>query len=102
MRGAAGSIGIMTVPLAARGGAGAAAVTTSLFERGDRLRKLGATHVLDRAGEGGEDAPAGYDVIIDIVAGADMPAFFARLNPNGRMVVAGVVAGTRRRTSARR
>ena len=27
------------------------------------------------------------------VAGADMPSFFARLNPNGRMVVAGVVAG---------
>jgi NADPH:quinone reductase len=23
----------------------------------------------------------------------DMPAFFARLNPNGRMVVVGVVAG---------
>jgi hypothetical protein len=62
-------------------------------ERGDRLRKLGATHVLDRAGEGGEDAPPGYDVIIDIVAGADMPAFFARLNPNGRMVVVGIVAG---------
>jgi NADPH2:quinone reductase len=32
-------------------------------------------------------------VIIDIVAGADMPSFFARLNPNGRMVVVGVVAG---------
>jgi hypothetical protein len=38
--------------------------------RGDRLRKLGATRVLDRAGQGGEDAPEGYDIIIDIVAGA--------------------------------
>ena len=93
VRGAAGSIGIMTVQLAARGGAGAVAVTTSSAERGDRLRELGATHVLDRAGEGGEDAPAGYDVIIDIVAGADMPSFFARLNPNGRMVAVGAVAG---------
>jgi NADPH2:quinone reductase len=93
VRGAAGSIGIMTVQLAARGGASAVAVTTSSAERGDRLRKLGATHVLDRAGQGGKDAPPGYDVIIDIVAGADMPAFFARLNPNGRMVVVGVVAG---------
>ena len=27
------------------------AVATSSAERGDRLRKLGATHVLDRAGE---------------------------------------------------
>ncbi len=66
MRGAAGGIGIMTVQLAARGGASAVAVTTSSAERGDRLRKLGATHVLDRAGEGGEDAPPGYDVIIDM------------------------------------
>ena len=93
VRGAAGGIGIMTVQLAARGGASAVAVTTSSAERGNRLRKLGATHVLDRAGEGGEDAPAGYDVIIDIIAGADLPSFFARLNPNGRMVAVGAVAG---------
>ncbi|MEV6738241.1 zinc-binding dehydrogenase [Streptomyces sp. NPDC051104] len=93
VRGAAGSIGIMAVQLAARGGAGAVAVTTSSAERGDRLRKLGATHVLDRSGETDEDAPAGYDVIIDIVAGADMSSIFDKLNPNGRMVAVGVVAG---------
>ncbi|MCI2419561.1 zinc-binding dehydrogenase [Saccharopolyspora sp. K220] len=93
VRGAAGSIGIMTVQLAARGGASAVAVTTSSAERGDRLRELGATHVLDRSGEGGEGAPAGYDVIIDIVAGVDMPSFFAKLNPNGRMVAVGAVGG---------
>jgi NADPH:quinone reductase len=93
VRGAAGSIGIMTVQLAARRGAGAVAVTTSSAERGDRLRELGATHVLDRSGEGGGDAPGGYDVIIDIVAGADMPSFFAKLTPNGRMVAVGAVGG---------
>jgi NADPH:quinone reductase-like Zn-dependent oxidoreductase len=49
--------------------------------------------VLDRASAGRGDVPAGYDVIIDVVAGADMPSFFGRLNPNGRMVVVGVVAG---------
>ncbi|KFU75309.1 NADPH:quinone reductase [Amycolatopsis lurida] len=91
VRGAAGSIGIMAVQLAVRGGAGAVAVTTSSAERGDRLRELGATHVLDRSGEG--DGPAGYDVVIDIVSGVDMPSFFDRLNPNGRMVAVGVVAG---------
>ncbi|MFD6067771.1 MULTISPECIES: zinc-binding dehydrogenase [Amycolatopsis] len=91
VRGAAGSIGIMAVQLAARGGAGAVAVTTSSAERGDRLRELGATHVLDRSGEG--DGPAGHDVIIDIVSGVDMPSFFDRLKPNGRMVAVGVVAG---------
>ena len=94
VRGAAGGIGIMAVQLAARGGASAVAVTTSSGERGDRLRELGATHVLDRSGQGGRDAPAGYDVIIDIVAGSGLPSFFARLNPNGRMVVVGAVAGT--------
>ncbi|MFC9859533.1 MULTISPECIES: zinc-binding dehydrogenase [unclassified Streptomyces] len=93
VRGAAGSIGIMAVQLAARGGAAAVAVTTSSAERGRRLLRLGATHVLERSGEGGEGAPAGYDVIIDVVAGGDMPSFFDRLNPNGRMVAVGAVAG---------
>ncbi|MFE5240404.1 MULTISPECIES: zinc-binding dehydrogenase [unclassified Streptomyces] len=93
VRGAAGSIGIMAVQLAARGGAAAVAVTTSSAERGERLRRLGATHVLNRSGEGGEDAPAGYDVIIDVVAGADLPLFLDLLNPNGRMVAVGAVAG---------
>jgi NADPH:quinone reductase len=93
VRGAAGSIGIMTVQLAARGGAGAVAVTTSSAERGEHLRKLGASHVLDRSGNGDADAPEGYDVIVDVVAGADLPSFFARLAPNGRLVVVGAVAG---------
>jgi len=91
VRGAAGSIGIMTVQLAAAGGASAVAVTTSSAERGERLRELGATHVLDRSGDG--DGPAGYDVVIDIVAGADMPSFLDRLEPNGRLVTVGVIAG---------
>ncbi|MFG3642974.1 zinc-dependent alcohol dehydrogenase family protein [Micromonospora sp. NPDC047762] len=93
VRGAAGSIGIMAVQLAASGGASAVAVTTSSPERGRRLRSLGATHVLDRSGAGGSDGPTGYDVIIDVVAGPDMPAFFDRLNPNGRLVAVGAVGG---------
>ncbi|MGW0323642.1 zinc-binding dehydrogenase [Nocardia sp. NPDC003183] len=93
VRGAAGGIGVVAVQLAARGGAGAVAVTTSSPARGDRLRGLGATHVLDRAGRGADNAPAGYDVIIDIAAGADLPSFLTKLEPNGRMVVVGVMAG---------
>lgn len=92
VRGASGSLGIMTVQLAARAGAGVVAVTASSAERGNRLRALGATHVLDRSGEG-DGATGEYDVIIDIVAGPDMPSFLARLAPNGRMVVIGVVGG---------
>ena len=53
VRGAAGGIGVMAVQLAARGGASAVAVTASSAARGERLRGLGATHVLDRGGAGG-------------------------------------------------
>lgn len=99
VRGAAGGIGIMTVQLAASGGAGAVAVTTSSAERGERLRELGATRVLDRSGAAdpsgrdGREAAEAYDVIIDVVAGPHLPSFFARLAPNGRMVTVGVVGG---------
>ncbi|WP_405724393.1 zinc-dependent alcohol dehydrogenase family protein [Streptomyces sp. NBC_00028] len=93
VRGAAGSIGIAAVQLAARGGASAVAVTTSSVERGVRLRDLGATHVLDRSGEGGPDAPAGFDVVIDVVGGPQLPLFLDKLTANGRFVAVGVVGG---------
>ncbi|MFE3112280.1 zinc-binding dehydrogenase [Kitasatospora indigofera] len=93
VRGAAGSIGITAVQIAAGRGASAVAVTTSSVERGARLRDLGATHVLDRTGEGGPDAPAGFDVVIDVVAGPQLPLLLDRLNPNGRFVAVGVVGG---------
>ncbi|MFD0260433.1 zinc-binding dehydrogenase [Kitasatospora indigofera] len=93
VRGAAGSIGITAVQIAAGRGASAVAVTTSSVERGARLRDMGATHVLDRTGEGGPDAPAGFDVVIDVVAGPQLPLLLDRLNPNGRFVAVGVVGG---------
>jgi NADPH:quinone reductase-like Zn-dependent oxidoreductase len=96
VRGAAGSIGIAAVELAVRGGASSVAVTTSSPERGQRLRRLGATHALDRSGldrSGAGHGAAQFDVIIDIVGGADIPLFIDRLAPNGRLVVVGVVAG---------
>ncbi|MFT7870288.1 MULTISPECIES: zinc-binding dehydrogenase [Amycolatopsis] len=87
VRGAAGGIGVLAVQLAAH--TGTVAVTTSSPERGARLRTLGATHVLDRSGAG----PGGYDVVIDIVAGEELPSFFAKLNAGGRLVAVGAVAG---------
>jgi NADPH2:quinone reductase len=93
VRGGAGSIGIAAIELAVRGGASVVAATTSSAERGRRLRELGATHVLDRAGRGDEGVPEGVDVLIDIVGGADVPAFLDRLAPNGRYVLVGAVAG---------
>jgi NADPH:quinone reductase and related Zn-dependent oxidoreductases len=93
IRGAAGPIGIMLVQLAARKGASAIAVTTSSEVRGNRLLELGGTHILDRTGAGGPNSPESYDVIIDIVGGTDMPEFFKKLKPNGRMVMVGAVGG---------
>jgi NADPH:quinone reductase-like Zn-dependent oxidoreductase len=62
--------------------------------RGARLRELGATHVLDRAGATEEPgAPEAYDVILDLVAGPDLPAFLDRLAPNGRQVAIGLMGG---------
>lgn len=89
VRGAAGSIGIMAVQLASAGGARSIAVTTSASERGERLRTLGATRVLDRSGSASDDV----DIVLDVVGGAGLPTFLDRLAPNGRMVSIGVVGG---------
>jgi NADPH2:quinone reductase len=102
IRGAAGSIGLATIELAALQGASSIAVTTSSPARAKRLRRLGATHTLDRTGtsqlsaavDGGDDrAEATYDVIVDIVGGEALPAFVDKLAPNGRLVMVGAVAG---------
>jgi len=97
VRGAAGSIGVAAVQLAAGGGAAVVAVTTSSAERGERLRALGATHVLDRAmaplpGAVGSP-PTAYDVILDVAGGPDLAARVALLAPNGRLIQVGAVAG---------
>ena len=97
VRGAAGSIGIAAVELAAQRGAAIVAVTTSSAERGRQLTTLGATLVLDRRGNPIDDTESGvrhpFDVIIDIVGGKDVPDFIDRLAPNGRLVLVGAVAG---------
>lgn len=94
VRGAAGSIGIAAVEIAARAGARSVAVTTSSPERGERLMEYGATDVLDRDGNGTRGpAPTSFDVIVDIVAGPALPSFLERLAPNGRLVLVGLVGG---------
>ncbi|MBL7253912.1 zinc-binding dehydrogenase [Paractinoplanes lichenicola] len=88
VRGAAGSLGIMAVQLAAAT-AGRIAVTTSSPARGERLRELGATEVLDRSAAAADE----FDVILDIVAGPGLPSFLDKLADNGRLVAVGVVGG---------
>ncbi|MDF2444502.1 MAG: NADPH:quinone reductase [Subtercola sp.] len=97
VRGAAGSIGVSAVQLAAAGGAGSVAVTTSSPERGDRLQALGADLVLDRSGQrmtGGGDSPETlFDVVVDLIGGEALPRVFDLLAPNGRLVSVGIVGG---------
>jgi NADPH:quinone reductase len=93
VRGAAGSIGITAVQLAAAGGAARIAVTTSSVDRGNRLTALGANIVLDRSGNAEPLDHSNFDVVLDVVGGQQLPEFFDRLSPNGRMVLIGVVGG---------
>jgi NADPH:quinone reductase-like Zn-dependent oxidoreductase len=66
--------------------------TTSSPERGERLRELGATVLLDRTGAG-DASSREFDVVLDIVGGRALPSFLDRLADNGRMVSVGVVGG---------
>lgn len=93
IRGAAGSIGVTAVQLAAAAGASRVAVTTSSAERGARLVEFGANLVLDRSGQGDGTESSDFDVVLDVVGGQELPSFFDRLAPNGRLVLVGVVGG---------
>ena len=92
VRGAGGSIGIATVELASRAGS-PVTVTASSAARGARFREFGATHVVDRAGEGAAGVPRDFDVVIDVVGGRDVASFLDRLAPRGRYILVGAVAG---------
>ncbi|MET1071853.1 MAG: zinc-binding dehydrogenase [Umezawaea sp.] len=90
VRGAGGGIGILATQIAHARGAEVTAVTSSAA-RGERLRALGADHVVDRTGS---PVPEGtYDVVIDTVAGPGMGAHLALLRPNGRYLVCGSAGG---------
>ena len=89
--GAGGGIGVLATQIArARGGE--VTVVTSSAARGERLRALGATHVVDRTRS---TLPAGdtYDVIVDTVAGPALGQHLELLRPNGRYVLCGAAAG---------
>jgi NADPH:quinone reductase-like Zn-dependent oxidoreductase len=102
VRGAGGGIGVLLVEFAARTGATVVASTSSV-ERAERLLKLGADVVVDRSGKSvlaskGDEPTAdwfehGYDVILDPVAGPELPSFVATLRANGRLVLAGIAGG---------
>ena len=89
--GAGGGIGVLATQLARARGAEVTAVTSSAA-RGERLRALGATRVLDRTRSAlPEDEP--YDVVVDTVAGPALGRHLRLLGPNGRHVLCGAAAG---------
>lgn len=90
VRGASGGIGVLATQIAHARGAEVTVVTSSA-ENGERLRKLGAAKVFDRTRSG---MPAdAYDVIVDTVAGPQVPEHLELLRPNGRYVLCGGAGG---------
>lgn len=90
VRGAGGGIGLLATQIARALGAEVTAVTSSAA-RGERLRALGATHVVDRTVTA---VPGGaYDVVLDPVAGPEIGGYLERLRPNGRYVLCGASGG---------
>lgn len=94
VRGAGGGIGIMAVQICSARKAHVTA-TTSSDRRADRLRALGADHVVDRRvmNEASEADSERYDLVVDTVAGPELTSYVARLKPNGRYILCGGVGG---------
>ncbi len=85
VRGGSGGIGLMAIQLAKAFGA----VVTATSGSGYDLHKFGADKVVGRSISG----PDQFDVIIDPVAGAELPNAMERLAMNGRLIVCGAAGG---------
>lgn len=92
VRGAAGGIGLAAVRLAVLAGARVLA-TASSKERADFLRRSGVAEVLDRQGLSINGDRPDCDIIIDPVAGSELPTFVSMLATNGHYVLMGVAGG---------
>lgn len=91
VRGAGGGIGVLAVQIAKRLGAHVTAITSSA-ERGERLRSLGASAIIDRTTSAQESGDS-YDIVIDPVGGPDLSTYLGKLRPNGQYILCGIVGG---------
>ncbi len=94
--GASGGVGLAAVQLARARGARVVAVCSA--EKGDAVRTAGADVVVDRrrgqvVAEAAEAAPAGYDAVLDVVAGETVGRGLGLLRGGGRWVIAGALDG---------
>lgn len=92
--GAAGGVGVAAVQLAAAAGAVVVASVRDAARR-EELTALGASEVID-ASEVGEVAAHGpYDVVLELVGAASLPAALGALRTNARVAVIGVGSGSK-------
>jgi NADPH:quinone reductase-like Zn-dependent oxidoreductase len=94
--GASGGVGLAAVQLAHARGARVVAVCSGT--KADAVRGAGAAEVVDRQrgrvlAEAADAAPAGYDAVIDVVAGPLVGPGLGLLRAGGRWVVAGALDG---------
>lgn len=103
--GASGGVGLAAVQLASARGARVVAVCSGA--KAPAVREAGAADVVDR-GRGtivadlAHAAPAGYDVVVDVVAGPTLGTGLDLMRPGGRWVVAGALDGWEVRLDVRR
>lgn len=90
--GASGGVGSAVIQLAKARGASVFAVTSP--EKSDQLKGLGAERTFARDGDLSKELGANsVDVVIDLVAGKQWPAFLDVLKPFGRYATSGAIAG---------
>ncbi len=94
--GASGGVGLAVVQLANARGARVVAVCSG--DKAEEVRSAGAAVVVDRGhgqvvADAAEAAPAGYDAVIDVVAGPMLAQGLGLLRAGGRWIVAGALDG---------
>lgn len=94
--GASGGVGLAAVQLARSRGARVVAVCSGV--KGEAVRSAGADAVVDRRrgqvlADAAAAAPEGYDVVVDVAAGAALGPGLGLLKAGGRWVVAGALDG---------
>ncbi len=96
---AGGGVGIAATQLARRFGAQEIYGTTSSYKH-ERVKSLGADHILDYELAHAKGGVAGFDVILDPLGGSSLRRSYEMLRPGGRLIAfgaAGVVSGGKRK-----